>query len=272
MRDLRSLPLLLALLTVPVLSHAQLPPAATGVARNVPDGFEVRWHIVRPGETLRGITEKYLGSSARWPENHRLNPGVADPDRLLPGQRLRVLLPKRGAPPAAQVRKVSRRVEAKPSPTPWSEAWIDDLLLERDGLRTFTKSSAEMEFTDGTRLLVTEDSLVFLSRAGGAGGAGGRLRGVDRKAVEIVEGQADVEARPAAGRPTPEVEIVLGTTRATAKPGPAGTSQSRARKAGPGAKVMVYGGTGEVEAGGAKVAVPEGMGTSVAQSGPPSPP
>jgi hypothetical protein len=259
------LTVLLTVLAAPALLPAQAPPPQQ--PPGVPEGYEVRWHIVRPGETLRGITTRYLGSPARWQDNHRLNPHIADPDQLRPGQRIRILLPRRGAPPAAQVRKLSRRVEERPSPVPWSEARIDDLLLERDGLRTHARSSAEMEFTDGTRLQITEDSLVFLSRTGRT------LRGVDRNSVEIVQGQADLDARPVSGRPAPEVEIVLGGVRATAKPGPSGSSQSRARRAdGGGAKLMVYGGAGEVEAGGARVAVPEGMGTSVAKEGPPSPP
>jgi murein DD-endopeptidase MepM/ murein hydrolase activator NlpD len=232
---------------------------------------EDRTHVVRPGETLRGISARYLGSPRRWQEIQRLNPDIADPDRLRPGQRIRMPAPQQNAP-AAQVRRISRRVEERPAPIPWGPAQVGDLLVERDGVRTYGRSSAEMAFADGTRLTVTEDSLVFLQRTGRT------LRGVEEsKAVEIVEGQADVEVRPgparAAASRTPEIEIVLGKTKATSRPGPAGNVQARARRAGAGgAKVMVYGGAGEVEAGGARVAVPEGMGTSVAGEGPPSPP
>lgn len=229
------------------------------------------WHIVRPGETLHRVAARYLGSAARWPEIARLNPGIEDPNRVEPGQRIRV--PRVVETPAARVARLSRKVEAQPTPIAWENARQDDLLLERDGLRTYGKSSAEMAFADGTRLLVTESSLVFLQRTGG------QLRGLERKAVEIVEGQAEVEsgARPAAGGAAPEVEIVLGSTRAKARPAMSGAApgaaRTRARRAeGGGAKLMVYGGEGEVEAGGAKVSVPAGMGTSVAAQGPPSPP
>jgi hypothetical protein len=71
----------------------------------------------------------------------------------------------------------------------------------------------------------------------------------------------------------PEVEIVVGASRTTSRSDKAGGAQTRARKAEEGsAKVSVYGGESEVEAGGAKVQVPRGMGTSVAPTGPPSPP
>jgi hypothetical protein len=237
--------------------------AAGAVSAAEPGGG---WHIVRPGENLHLIAERYLGSIDRWPELARLNPEIQNPNRLEPGQRVRVSGSSDTA--AARVTRLSRKVEAQPTPIPWEDARQDDLLLDRDGLRTSPKSSAEMAFTDGTRLLITESSLVFLQKTGG------QLRGVDRKSVEIVEGQADVEARPAGNRSArPEVEIVLGSTRATTRPAPAGGSRTRARRADAGgAKLMVYGGEGEVEAAGAKVTVPEGMGTSVEAQGPPGPP
>ena len=216
---------------------------------------------------MEQIAARYLGSSQLWQRVARLNPEIADPNKLEPGQRLRIFLPQHEA---ARVAQLSHKVEAQPAPIPWEEAHLDDLLVERDGVRTYQKSSAEMAFPDGTRLLVTEDSLVFLQRTGGA------LRGVEHKGIEIVEGQADVEARPAPGRAAPppaEVEIVLGAARATAHTNPQGAVQTRARRAeAGGAKLMAYGGDADLEAGGAKVQVPQGMGSSVAASGPPAPP
>ncbi len=56
-----------------------------------------------------------------------------------------------------------------------------------------------------TRLGLTEDSIVFLHRAGGA------LRGIGRKAVEIIEGRAEFESRGVmqASRVS-EVETLIG--------------------------------------------------------------
>jgi LysM domain len=242
------------------------------------------WHTVRPGDTLEHLADVYLGAAGRWSEIARLNPEVTDPHRLRPGQRLRVPIGPRPGAPAAQIRRLSRDVDAKPTPIDWSDARLGDLLVERDGVRTFGRSSAEMRFLDGTRLLVTEDSLVFLRRAGGglaAVGSGGRG---GRPVVEIVEGQADVERRagrlsePAgpAGPATQaglEVEIVVGGARAVPRPSASGSLQARARRAEAGsAKVMLYGGAGEVESGGVKVALAEGTGTSVDAGAPPGPP
>lgn len=240
-------------------------PAAQGQQGGSPPA----WHIVRPGDTLRGIAERFLGSQELWPEIHRLNPGIADPDRIEPGQRIRMPA-VRSTLPAARLSRLSRQVENQPSPIGWGEAQLGDMLVERDGVRTRRKASAEMQFLDGARLVMTEDSLVFLRRSGG------RLRGlpgVERKSIEIVEGQADLEARAAAAAPPPEIEIVLGSTTATSRADRSGPAQTRARRSEEGgAKLMAYGGESEVEAGGATVQVPRGMGTSVAAEGPPSPP
>jgi hypothetical protein len=250
--------LALILPTLPAAAGAVEPPALAqgGI------------HIVRPGDTLEQLAEIYLGSARRWLEIARLNPGLGDPKRLPPGRRLHVLPTGGGTFAAARIDRLSNQVDERPVPQDWSQAQENDFLVEQDGVRTHPKSSAEMRFGDGTRLTVTEDSLVFLRRSGD------RLKGVPGRSVEIVEGQAEVASDPArAAAHPPEIEIVLGKTRATSRPNRAGVAQARARRPGEGgAKVMVYGGEGEVEAAGSKVALAEGMGTSVGKEGPPSPP
>lgn len=261
--------LLAALLLAPAAVQGQSgsAPAGSPVKPSVFASEPTSWHTVRPGETLRGITARFLGSSDLWEEIHRLNPGIADPDRIAPGQRIRVPAEKSSIP-AARLERLSRQVEEQPSPIPWQSAQVGDMLVERDAVRTRQKSSAEMQFLDGARLTVTEDSLVFLQRSGKT------LAGSPKKSIEIVQGQAELNAQVlSASAPPPEVEIVLGNTRATSRPDAKGPARTRARRAEEGgAKLMAYGGESEVEAGGAKVKVQRGMGTSVAPQGPPSPP
>ena len=55
-------------------------------------GDTVAYYIVRPGDTLIGITNHYLGSSSLWTENFRLNPQIRDPKHLKPGSRIRVIV------------------------------------------------------------------------------------------------------------------------------------------------------------------------------------
>ncbi len=227
--------------------------------------YDRGWHIVRPGETLHSITAKYLGDALQWRQNWRLNPTIEDPDVLAPGQRIQVLVARRVAVPTALLRTVAGPVEERPAPIAWNPALEQDLLLEEDGLRTGIRGSTEIAFQDGTSVTLTEESLVFLRRAGR------RLIGVPPRAVEIVEGQAELAASLPPGATT-DIQILVGGTLARPQVDEAGVSQTRARRAADGAKVMVYEGAGEVEAGGAKVAVGRGMGTAVAEGQAPSPP
>jgi LysM repeat protein len=245
---------------VGLLLNSLLVPGTVGAQSGTPAAApaaaatgEVVWHIVRPGETLEQIATRYLGSVQRWKELHQLNPNLADPNRIEPGQRIRMPT-VRQVLPVATVNRLSRQVEDQPSPISWTDARVGDMLVERDGVR----------------MTVTEDSLVFLHRSGTA------LKGVERKSIELMKGQAELDARSstaATASAAPEVEIVVGASRTTSRADKSGGAQTRARKAeGNSAKVMVYGGESDVEAGGAKVQVPHGMGTSIAESGPPGPP
>lgn len=241
------------------LSLAALP--TTAIAAEL-----AGWHIVRKGESLIRITVDYLGSSERWRENWRLNPEIDNPDLLLPGQRIRVLLSPPDSIPTARLATPSGQVDERPLPLGWDTARRDDLLVERDGLRTRENSSVEMTFTDGTSLVVSEDSLIFLRLPGS------RKRTVGPGQVEILEGQADLEASPVSSAAV-DVEILVAGARATPDRGDSGRSQTRARKSGGGgAEIMVYEGNTRVEAAGASVAVPRGMGTAVPKDAPPSPP
>jgi hypothetical protein len=261
-----------------VFSLLGLPAGLAAAAAAPPAAGELKtgWHIVRPGDTLSGLANRYAGSLELWRRLHQLNPSIADPDRIEPGQRVEVILDGSAGSPAGQLRRLSHQVDEQPAPIPWQEAQRGDLLVERDAVRTAARSSAEIEFSDGARLTLTEDSLVFLHRAGG-----GALRAGAKKEVEVVQGQADFEAHGGAPPATPkpgataasEVELIVGAAHATSALDDKGLARTRARRAdGGAAKVMMYGGHGEVAAGGAKVALPGGMGTSVEASGPPSPP
>ncbi len=230
------------------------------------DGMLTGWHIVRPGENLIRITTKYLGSPARWRENWKLNPEIKNPHVIAPGTRLRILLDFELAPPVARLKEVSGQVEERPVPIPWNDAQAEDLLVEKDGLRTYKDSSTELEFRDGSNLVLSEESLVFLRTSERS------VTGPKKRSVEIVEGQAEVQALEP-GAPRTDIEILVGTAKATATQSEDGLAQARARKAADGAaQVMVYEGASEVEAGGESVEVPKGMGTAVPENARPSPP
>lgn len=213
----------------------------------------VGWHVVKSGDTLQGITARYLGSSAAWQENWKLNPEVKNPHRLTPGQRIRVIVARTLPAQSALVQRVARRVEKKPEPEPWTRANPGDRLVERDGVHTFEASSAELKFDDDTLLTLTEKSLVFLRPVKPV--APQR----DRSSIEIVEGHADLE-KPAKAKRVHDIEIVVGGT--VAKPNdPA--ARARFRNEGTSAQVMSYRGATAVASAGAEVRVNTGMGVTV---------
>jgi hypothetical protein len=121
-----------------LLRKAALPACAFLLSAGPASAAEpgTGWHIVRPGENLHRIAARYLGSAGRWPELARLNPEIRNPDLLAPGLRIRVTVPGSAETPAARIARLSRKVEAQPTPIPWESARQDDLLLDRDGLRT----------------------------------------------------------------------------------------------------------------------------------------
>jgi hypothetical protein len=242
------------------------PLAAQDPVPSPSSGDETAWHVVQPGDTLEALTARYLGDASLWRENWKLNPDLKDPHALHPGQRILIIVKRRRH--TAEIKGLSRKVESKPHPDPaWTPAQVGGLLKERDGIRTYEKSSADLGFDDGSHLLVTEQSLLFLREIGA------RLSGaVARRQIEIVDGQAEVAAKPSP-RAVAGIEILVGGARALALPAPGEGMGTRARKLGAGgAQVMVYEGTSNVEAGGISVDVTRGMGTSVPNGGRPAAP
>ena len=242
---------------------------AAGLAAGEGPPLDRGWHVVRPGDTLEGITAYYLGSPARWRENWALNPGIKDPDLLHPGERLQVLVSPEHSRHAALLWRRARLVDSRQPPRDWTNAELGDLLVRRDGVRTGARSSAELAFTDGGRIWLTENSLVFLRATADA------PRVAPSREVEIVSGRADLELTAPAARAA-AVEVVMGPARASVRAAAGEGAQSRAARASGDeperAALMVYRGEGELAAGGAKVSLPAGTGSVAAGGAPPAPP
>ena len=219
------------------------------------------WHTVRPGESLWAIAARYLGDEKEWATLHAMNPQIRNPHLIAPGQRIRVRIEAEYAGDVAKVVKISRRVEEQLTPHPWKASSVENLLNPRDGMRTFEDSSSEILFADSSRLVVSEDSLVFLGRGGAV------ERQVRRDEIEIVMGQGDFDA----GVEAKSREFVVGTSRMT--PSAGDVIQTRLRRSDSGnSQVMVYEGEGAVESAGASQTVERGMGTQMKDGEPPAPP
>ena len=66
---------------------------STGVAavEDEVEGADPVFHEVKKGDTLWKIAEQALGNGARYPEIFEANkPMLSDPDKIYPGQRLRI--------------------------------------------------------------------------------------------------------------------------------------------------------------------------------------
>lgn len=224
------------------------------------------WHVVRPGETLELITARYLGSSNRWRDNWDLNrDALEDPNMIVPGQRIRVLL--RSLPSdGALVAKIANRVEDKLLPLSWTDAERNDLLRPNDNVRTFEASSAELLFPDETRMRLTESSLIILREEQKI------TPDLGKTEIEIEVGQADLARHGGGAAPSQDIEIVIGDAVAQPTAAADGSIETRARKVEGGAQLMVYTGRSTLAAAGQEVAVEEGMGSQATTGEPPSPP
>jgi len=257
--------------STPFLVFAFLFLSCFSAAQEAPDTSAEKtdtlgWYIVRPGDTLEGITIQFLGEKKLWKDNWELNPQIKNPNRLRIGQRLKIILHRHLPPRTAQILKIGGRVDQQPSPNPWIPASKGNLLKEQDGIRTHKNSSTQLEFDDRTRLTINETSLVFLREVSRS------LGGVDREQIEVVEGQADLDLHPRRADSS-DVEIILGEVTATPKTGNSGRAVSRLRRPEDGnAQIMVYGGKTRVSAKGGAVEVPSGSGTTVPDNGIPGKP
>ncbi len=216
-------------------------------------------YVVQSGDTLESIAQKFLGSSGRWPELITANPGIRDPHFIKPGTTIRI---QTVAATRATIEQVFRQVEQMPFPKPWAPASIGGVLQERDGVRTFEKSSSELKFDNGSRMIVSEESVVFLREAAPS------PENVHRKSIEIRAGQAELEVKREPNGVQNAIEFHIGQTRGTAKPGTTGKGASKARRTTDGgSRIMVYDGDADVSASGRDVAIPSGMGIAVSTDG-----
>ncbi len=236
---------------VATAAHGQGPRATAG------------WHLLRPGEDLRAVARRYLATSVSLDGRGAEAPSEAS---AAPGERVLVELGAGLPAEAAIVGRLAGRVEVLPAPVAWLRSRRFDLLGDGDAVRTFSSASAEVHFPDANRVLLTEESLVFLYADAP------QHRHQSPFEIEIIEGQADLSNRVSPRRKQEGLEIVLGPARVTTKSNRAGQLEARARREpGKNSQMMVYRGSGEVEAAGTRVRVPEGSGSVIPNGGPPTP-
>lgn len=212
---------------------APSPAAETTVFQSV---------IVRPGDTLWGIANKYLKDPARWDEilKHNRLPS-RDPTVALPGMTLRVpvRLIKGNLRAAHLVYAVNRVLFRRKDTANWNSSKLLMELYRGDSLRTLDESKARVKFLNEELLSLEPNSMAIIKPVGSDGD-------VELRTGSVFAGRARVATASAQVRPK------TADTRYAATVTPDLTT-----------RVEVYKGLAEVDAQGLTVDVPEGMGTQV---------
>ena len=218
-------------------------------------------YTLRPGDTLIGVSQRYLARPADWPSVQQLN-RIANPYRLVPGSSLRIPLAwLKQTPAPATVQAVSGSVQLALPGDDWRPLSPGASLSAGTRLEVAANSSATLRFADGSVLRVqpgTRLTLDTVSVYAGGGMADTRLR--------LQQGRVEVGANP---RRAPGSRLQVITPSAVAA-----VRGTRFRVGADATATQQETLTGEValDAAGRSVAVLAGQG-SVAEAGkPPSAP
>lgn len=229
-----------ALALLLLASRAPAAPARSNAVTTAQETFQSV--VVKPGDTLWGISNKYLKDPARWDEllKHNRLP-TSDPTVALPGMTLRVpvRLIKTSLRAAHLVYSVNRVLFRRRDKPDWKGTSSDMELFQGDSLRTLEESKARVKFLNKEILSLEPNSMAVIKPSededvelrSGSIFTGGRAR--------VVTASARVTPRTFDTRFSASVEADLTT------------------------RVEVIKGVAEVDAQGSKIAVPAGMGTRV---------
>ncbi|MBI4060322.1 MAG: LysM peptidoglycan-binding domain-containing protein [Elusimicrobia bacterium] len=150
------------------LAAALLLAVAAGRAGAEADGDDVRFHqivVVKPGDTMWAIANKYLKDPARWDEilKHNRLP-TKDPTVALPGMTLRVpiRLIKTHLRAAHLVYAVNRVLHRRRETADWRSSALAMELFQGDTLRTLEESRARVKLLDRELLSLEPNSMAVI--------------------------------------------------------------------------------------------------------------
>ena len=199
--------------------------------------------VVRPGDTLWGISHAYLKDPARWDEILKYNKlPTQDPTVALPGLTLRVpiRLIKTSLRAAHVVYVVNKVLYRRKETAAWNGTKMAMEVFQGDSLRTLEESKARVMFLSKELLNLEQNSMAV---------------------IESPERDADVELKSGSAF-TGRARIVTSTARITPRTGD--TRYSATVEPNMTTRVEVFKGAAAVAAQGASIVVPAGMETSVA--------
>ncbi len=147
-------------------------------------------YTVRPGDSLWEISNNYLISPEYWPKVQALN-GVKKTRRLKPGTRLTIPVEwLKQQPATASIINSRGQVElirkGKTDQLP-----PDNILHLGDRIRTGKNSSINIQFSDGSQLLVLPKSEIYLETLERQ-----KDRGLSRTAIKLINGRIENKVIP----------------------------------------------------------------------------
>jgi hypothetical protein len=199
--------------------------------------------IVKPGDTLWGISHAYLKDPARWDEILKYNKlPTQDPTVALPGMTLHVpiKLIKTSLRAAHVVYLVNKVLYRRKETADWKGTKMTMEVFQGDSLRTLEESKARVMFLNKELLNLEQNSMAVIKPS---------------------DSDADVELK-AGSVFTGHARIVTSTARITPRTGD--TRYSATVEPNLTTRVEVFKGEAAVAAQGASVVVPAGMQTRVA--------
>lgn len=120
--------------------------------------------VVRPGDTLWGIANRYLQDPSKWDQILKYNKLPGDPTVALPGMTLQVpikLIKKHLR--AAHIVYVLNRVSYRRADTAaWKDAKEKDEVFQGDSVRTLEASKAKVRFLNADLLSLDANSLAII--------------------------------------------------------------------------------------------------------------
>lgn len=169
-------------------------------------------YTVRPGDNIWNVSATYLIRLDYWPRLQALN-GVADPERLPPGMKLRIPIAwLKRLPAKAQVLSVQGEARAVIAATGQTVPVHTGLLLRTgDALLTGSNSAVNLEFGDGSRVLLQADSELRME----ALDAYGPTRFVNTR-IRLQQGRLESQVTPRAGS-GPRYEISTPAAASTVR-------------------------------------------------------